>query len=444
MRRVILSLVVVGVVAGSSPLLAEDWPEWRGAGRDGVWRESGILTTFPADGLTPLWRTPVHTGFSGPSVSNGRVFLTDFTEDRQLRGMERAMALDEQTGEVLWTHEWPAAYARIMWPVGPRATPTVDGDRVFVLGVNGKLFALDVETGAVIWQKDYVADFDADPNTWAFDYGFNSAPLVDGELLICMVGGRPDGKVIALNKRTGEEVWRALSSETELGSAQPLLVNAGGMRQLIIWYPGAVSSLSPETGAVHWEHPYRVGGGANAPSPVNEKSFLFFTNFYDGPLMLELAESQPAAKQLWKGTSSNELQTDGVHSTIGAPVIVDDYIYGLDSYGQFRCLRATTGERIWETQELTKERARWVTAHIVRHGDRLFINNDRGELVIVQPDPSGYKEIDRTHLITPTSPPGNRRELVHVNWSHPAYANRHIYVRNDEEVIAYSLAEDGQ
>ena len=119
-----------------------------------------------------------------------------------------------------------------------------------------------------------------------------------------------------------------------------------------------------------------------------------------------------------------------------------NYIYGLDSYGQFRCLRLDTGKRIWETQAVTGERARWATAHIVRHGDRLFINNDRGELIIVKPSPDGYEEIDRTQLIKPTSPPGNRRELVNVNWSHPAYANKHIYVRNDEEIVSYSLAED--
>ena len=219
MRRTVPLLMVAGIVASALHVGADDWPEWRGIGRDGVWRESGILTTFPPDGLKVLWRTPVHTGFSGPAVANGRVFLTDFVEDRQLSGMERAIALDELTGEILWTHEWPAAYAGIMWPVGPRATPTVDDDRVYILGVNGKLFCLDVETGAVVWQKDYVADFDADPYTWAFDYGFNSAPLVDGDLLICMVGGRPAGKVIALNRRTGEEVWRALSSDTDLGSA---------------------------------------------------------------------------------------------------------------------------------------------------------------------------------------------------------------------------------
>src|SRR5262249_54067387 len=133
---------------------------------------------------------------------------------------------------------------------------------------------------------------------------------------------------------------------------------------------------------------------------------------------------------------------DGLHAMNGTPVIVNDHIYGVDSFGQFRCLRASSGERIWESQALIKERARWGSAFIVRHGDRLFINNDRGELVIVAPTAEGYREISRTPLIKPTTVPTNRRELGAVNWSEPAYANRHIYARNDEEIICASLAAD--
>ena len=443
MRKTILCVVSLVIVAAAS-LAAEDWPEWRGRGRTGIWNESGIIDTFPADGLKVLWRTPVNRGFSGPAVADGRVFLTDYVETRNPRGTERALALDEKTGEVLWTHEWPADYGGILWPVGPRATPTVDGDRVYVLGVNGKLFCLNVETGAVIWQKDYVKDLGADTQTWAFDYGFTGAPVVDGNNLICMAGGQPDAKVVALDKFTGQEIWRSLSSDTELGAAQPLLIDEGGTRQLIIWYPGAVASLNPENGTLNWEIPYRVGGGASAPTPVKSGPHLFFSTFYDGPLMLLLDPLKAAATQLWKGKSTSELQTDGLHATLSSPAVVGDYIYGLCSYGQFRCLRVKTGERVWETQAVTKERARWATGHIVTYGDRLFINNDRGELIIVKPDPSGYQEISRTALLKPTSPPGNRRQLVYVNWSHPAYANRHIYARNDEEIICASLATDGQ
>jgi len=124
---------------------------------------------------------------------------------------------------------------------------------------------------------------------------------------------------------------------------------------------------------------------------------------------------------------------------LATPVILDGYIYGICSYGQLRCLKAETGERVWETQAATKERSRWVSGFIVRNGPRLFISNDRGELIIARLSPAGYEEISRTTLIKPTSPPGNRRELVNVSWVHPAYANKHVYTRNDEEIISVSM-----
>jgi outer membrane protein assembly factor BamB len=436
--------LVIAALAVTATIHADDWPEIRGKGRLGVWNETGILEKFPESGLKVLWRTPLKAGFAGPAVANGRVFVLDFAETTRLRGNERALALDEKTGTVLWTQEWPVEYRGMSYAIGPRATPTVDGDRVYFAGADGKLFCLNAATGAIIWKKDFVADYGADRAKWGWDWGFSSAPLVDGERLIALVGGQPDAKVIAFDKLTGKEIWRALKSDTELGVAQPIIINAGGVRQLIIWYPGAVASLDPVSGKVYWEQPYKVGASMTVPTPVQSGSLLFFTNFYDGPLMLELDRQKPAARVLWKGKSDNEVQTDGLHSVIATPVIIGDHIYGLCSYGQFRCLLARSGQRVWESQAVTKERARWAQGLIVRHGERLFINNDRGELLIVKPSPEGYQEISRTHLLKPTSPPGNRRELVNVNWSHPAYANRHIYARNDEEIICASLAVDGK
>jgi outer membrane protein assembly factor BamB len=440
-----LAWTAIGVTAATLVLRAEDWPEIRGKGRLGVWSETGIVDTFPAGGLKVLWRTPIRSGFSGPAVADGRVFVTDFTETQKPRGTERALALDEKTGRILWTREWPADYRGISYPIGPRAVPTVDGDRVYVAGADGKLFCLNVQSGEILWKKDYVADYGTDTRTWGFNWGFASSPLVDGDRLIALVGGRADAKVVAFDKVTGKEIWRALSStDSDLGVAQPIIITAGGARQLIIWYPGAVASLDPVTGKEYWEVPYKVGASMTVPTPVQSGSLLFFTNFYDGPLMLTLDDKKPAATILWKGKSDNEIQTDGLHGVITTPVIVGDHIFGICSYGQFRCLRAKTGERIWETQAVTREKARWASGLIVRNGDRLFINNDRGELIIMKPSAEGYQEISRTPLIKPTSPPGNRRELGSVNWSYPAYANRHIYARNDEEIICASLAVDGR
>ena len=416
---------------------AEDWPEYRGKGRLGVWRETGILERFPDDGLSVVWRTPINRGYSGPAVADGRVFVSDFARTSALAGIERAVCLDERTGGILWTHEWEANYAGISWDEGPRATPTVDGDRVYVQGAAGTLVALDVETGEPLWSRHYREEYGADMPI----FGFSSSPLVDGERLIVLAGGVPDAKVVAFDKRTGEEIWRALSSEqSSPGVGQPIIIEASGVRQLIVWHPVALSSLDPETGEVFWEQPFRVDFDMTVAVPVQYGRELFVTTFYNGPLMMTLDADRPDAAVRWKGDNNSEILTVGLHSVLATPFIVDGYIYGVGSYGQLRCLDAATGRRIWETQAVTVERARWASAFIVRHEDRFFINNDRGDLIIARMTPAGYEEISRTHLIAPTSEPGNRRELETVNWSHPAYANRRIYARNDEEIIAASLA----
>ena len=150
--RAPLVWVAVLLTLGAAAIQADDWPEFRGRGRLGVWNETGILEVFPDDGLAVRWRTPIHHGFSGPAVADGRVFVTDFERARGLDGTERILCLDEATGEILWTHSWEVSYAGVSWDEGPRATPTVDGDQVYAVGASGILTALKVDTGEVLWQ----------------------------------------------------------------------------------------------------------------------------------------------------------------------------------------------------------------------------------------------------------------------------------------------------
>ena len=203
-----------------------------------------------------------------------------------------------------------------------------------------------------------------------------------------------------------------------------------------------MSSLDPETGKVYWEHPFKVTNGLTIATPVFSRNRLLLSAFYNGSRLFRLHPTRPAAELVWKGESASEIKTDGLHSLITTPVIQGDYIYGIGSYGQFRCLDARTGERVWETQEVTREKARWAAGLIVRYQDRFFINNYRGELILAKLSPEGYQEISRTQLIKPTTRVGTRRELGLANWSHPAYANRHFIIRNDEEIRRYSLAKE--
>jgi outer membrane protein assembly factor BamB len=432
--------ICIFLTALTSSTHSEDWPEWRGKERLGIWRETGILDRFPASGLKVKWRTPIGSGFSGPAVAAGRVFVTDFIRQQGSRGVERLLCLDERTGEKLWTREWAADYMSLMesYATGPRATPTVDQDRVYALGAKGRLLCLEVQTGQILWQRDYVQDYQVEVPVW----GMTAAPLVESNLLICLVGGQPDAKVVALDKKTGKEMWRALPSDSEPGYCPPFAITAGGHRQIIIWHPQAVTALEPTSGKTFWEVAFKVATGLSVATPVYDERFLLVSSFYNGSMLLRLDQQKPDAQLVWKGKSQSEISTDGLHALVTTPVVKDGSIYGICSYGQFRCLNLETGNRIWETLDVTREKARWASGFLVRNGEHFFINNDRGELIIAKLSPQGYSELGRTQLIKPTSQPGNRRELGAVNWSHPAYANRHIFTRNDEEILCASLERE--
>ena len=444
-RTVVRCFALAGcVLLTAPPAFADDWPEWRGTGRAGVWAETGIVQELPAE-LNVKWRVPINSGFSGPAVVDGRVFITDWAEDpasRTMDGTERAIALDEHTGEILWTREWPTSYRMLMgsYAIGPRATPTVDGDRVYVVGAAGDLFCLAVETGEVIWEKHYIADFHTFVPTW----GVASSPIVDGDRLITIVGAEPGGLVMAFDKRTGEEVWRALDVVGEMGYGQPIIIEAGGARQLIVWHAAALVSLDPASGDVYWEEVWDARAGMSVATPVQSENYLLVTQFYLGSMMMQLDQDRPGATMLWKGQSRSEMpdQTDGLHSLVTTPLIIGDNVYGVGSYGELRGMDATTGERLWMSDQMVAQ-DRWGTAFMVKQGDRYFVNNDDGFLIIAEFTPEGYVEHGRTRLIEPTGRsgygPARRWDRV-INWTHPAYANRHIFNRNDTEIIRASLA----
>ncbi len=427
---------VLAFVLTAHSAFAEDWPEWRGKGRLGIWNEVGILEAFPEKGLDVVWRTPLGRGYSGPSVANGRVFVSDFRPTERNRGFERALALSEATGEILWQHEWEADYTGLQLVyVGPRATPTVDGDRVYFLGAMGRLVALNAESGDVLWEKDFVRDYEASVPVW----GMPSAPLVDGDRVIALAAGEANAKVAAFHRDTGREIWRALSSDWEPGYSQPVMFSPGDKRQVLIWHPRAVSALDPVTGAILWEAPFIVSMGMTVSTPIASGLHLFVSSFYDGARMWKLDEAGGAPRLLWQSSGKSEVDTDGIHTLLNTAVIQGKYLYGVDSYGEMRCLNLETGERVWETMDVTREKQRWAAAFFVQNGDRYFINNDRGELIIARFSPEGYHELSRTELIKPTSPTTRRRERGAVHWSHPAYANGHVLVRNDEEILRASL-----
>ncbi|PYI89000.1 MAG: pyrrolo-quinoline quinone [Verrucomicrobia bacterium] len=427
----------------NATVYADDWPQWLGPQRDGIWRETGIVQKFPTSGPPVQWRTPIGGGYAGPAVAKGRVYVTDRLlapkssnpsnpfQRGEIPGSERVLCLNETDGKILWKHEYECPY-NFAYPAGPRTTPVVHDRKVYTLGAEGHLFCLDADSGKVLWSREFKKDFRAETPVW----GFSANPLLDGNKLICLVGG-PGSVAVAFDKDSGNELWRALTAK-EPGYAPPMIFEASGKRQLIIWHPESVNSLDPETGKVYWSHPFMVKSGLTIPMPRKSGDYLLVSSFYNGSLMLRLDREKRAATEVWRGKSNSERNTDTLHSIIATPFISDGYIYGACSYGQFRCLKADTGERVWETFVPTGgKEERWATAFIVMNGDRFFLANEKGDLIIAKLSPKGYEEISRAHLLEPTNTMANRP----VVWCHPAFANRCIYWRNDKEIICASLAE---
>ena len=409
-------------------LFADDWPQWLGPGRDAVWRESGIVEKFPTNGPPVRWRAAVGGGFAGPIVAQGRVYVADRDPSR---GVERVLCLSEADGTRLWEHEYECPYA-ISYPAGPRVAPLVSSGKVYTLGAEGNLLCLDADVGKVLWSRDFKKEFGIKAPVW----GFAGHPLLDGKRLICLAGG-PGSTVVAFDKDTGTEIWRALTA-AEPGYSSPIIYEAGGKRQLILWHPEAANSLDPETGEVYWSVPFKSGTGMTIATPRKLGDFLFFTTFYSGSLMLRLDSAKPAATTAWRTLKINEKETTHLNAVMCTPFLEDGYIYGVCSYGQLRCLKMDTGERVWETFQATTSGGpvRWANAFIVKNGDRFFLFNEKGDLIIAKLSPRGYEEISRAHLLEPTGDANGRK----VVWSHPAFANRRVYARNDKEIICVGLA----
>lgn len=437
-RFTFLALLLV-----ASPVAAADWPQWMGPNRDDVWSETGIIETFPAGGPKILWRKSIHGGFAGPAVVGGKVYVTDYqktmgdakpapTKRNDLQGKERVLCLDARTGAELWKHEYDRAYT-ISYPAGPRCTPTVEDGRVFALGAMGDLFCLDANSGSVLWSKNLPQAYEAPVPLW----GYAGHPLIYKDLLICTVGGK-GSSVVAFDKKTGQEKWKSLTAP-EIGYSPPTLIDAGGVTQLLIFHGGGLSSLNPEDGTRYWSEPLQTAFSMSIMAPRKGGDFLFAGGHSGVSLGLKLDATKPAVTKAWQGSRNL-----GLAPVSGTPFVENGVAYGIDGNGLFRAMRIATGERLWATskpvngEDSDRRGAVEGATFVTKNGDRFFLFGENGDLVIARLTPEKYDELSRTNLLAPVGV-GLGRNVV---WSHPAYADRCVFARNDQEIICASLAAE--
>jgi outer membrane protein assembly factor BamB len=417
--------------------VGDDWPHWMGPKRDNAWNETGLLVKFPAGGPKAVWRVPVKGGYAGPAVVAGKVFCSEYTsakdlgegnfERKEADGTETIFAMDAASGKRLWEHSYPVRYT-ISYPAGPRCTPTVDGNMVYFLGAEGNLIVCDTASGKIAWQKDLKKEYSTKSALW----GYAGHPLIDGQKLITLAGGE-GSHVVALDKTTGQEIWKSQSSE-EQGYCPPTIITYAGVRQLLLPGPKNIKALNPDTGERYWIAPYTADSGSVIMTPLVVGEYLFFGGYNNKNLLLKLSSDKPGAEVVAKDKLKHFMSPVNVQ-----PMVIDGLIYGIDSDGMLYCVEVPSGKRLWSAQDpITKGKAFGSgTAFFVKQADRFWFFNELGELVIAKMDKTGYTEIDRTKLLEPTGRAFGRK----VVWCMPAFADKKLFVRNDKEMICIDLAK---
>jgi outer membrane protein assembly factor BamB len=418
-----------GIFAASLSVLlafsarAADWPQWRGPGRDNAWNEKGIVETFPVDGLKGRWSAPIGFGYSSPVVADGRVYVTDSVLDKP-KARERIHCFEAVSGKPLWTYTYDMTPPE--WgftpnnEIRPTSTPIVRDGKLYSLGAVGNLLCLDAVKGEVLWRKELSKEYPTD------DLICHASPLIEGDLLIVFAGVKP-ACVIAFDRNTGKEAWQSLEETVTYSS--PIVITAGGARQLVVWTKEAITSLDPATGRAHWRQAIDTSKDTAVATPVVDKDLLLV-----GGVMMRLDARKPAASVLWPDP---EAAAPHWLSPTSTALLLGQHIYSAKTSGEFVCLDAATGKEIWKTDKVTDVK-NGASIHLTRHGDSVLLYTERGELIRARLSPEGYKELSRTTLVAPTYPFAGRN----VAWAPPAYADGRVFARSDKELVSASLAAE--
>jgi outer membrane protein assembly factor BamB len=438
-----LALLVVSVAAS-----ADDYPQWLGPKRDNVYRETGLAPTFPPTGPKVLWRAPVGGGYAGIAVAGNRVIVTDRRlapgtsnpsdpfKRGTIPGTERVLCLDDATGKELWKVEYDCPYT-ISYASGPRANPAVDGDRVYTLGAQGDLYCIDLNSGKTLWNKQ----LGKTPAIW----GYSGSPVVEDDLVVVLSTGQP--LLTAFHKATGEVAWTAGQAK-DPGYVPPTPHTfPGGRRQIVQYYPAGVIGVDAKTGKVLWEQPYgpeQNGVTIVTPLFVGDDTFVLSSQYTGAAAIRITADNKPEV--LWTAKSKGRVPT-ALHSLHSQMVLHEGHIYGVNNGGDVLCMDPKTGRVLWtDTKPLLgdDERRMWTAGFLTpwqpdpaRSAKHFYLGTETGDLILCNLSPKGYTEIGRAHLLEAVNMDAKRPTL----WSHPAYAHRSIYWRNDKEIVRASLAE---
>ncbi len=398
--------------AGSSPETASAhatrnyWTNFRGPNRDGRYDEMEVLTKWPAQGLSLVWKQPVGMGYASFTIAEGRAFTIE-----QRRRQEVVAAYNIDTGRELWAQGWNAEYSDSTGD-GPRTTPTWDDGRLYALGATGELHCLDAKTGAVNWAKNILADNQAENLSWAMA----ASPLIVDDKVIVLPGGSGGKSVVAYNKLTGAPVWK--SQNDRQAYVSPMLVTLAGRRQILVVSASRVFGLAPQDGALLWSQVWNTDMGINVSQPivVDKNRFFISSGYGKGASLVEVTSAGNGftARSLWENIN--------MKNKFNSSVLHEGHVYGLDE-GILTCIDVSTGARKWKG-------GRYGYGQILLASGHLIVMSDTGDLALVKASPAEYSELARFTA------------LEGKTWNYPAIAGGRLFVRNANEMAAYKITAE--
>lgn len=407
------ALTVVAGVAGPAAAQKQaksfDWPQWRGPSRNEISQETGLLKSWPAEGPKLLWKSPNRGGgYCTPSVARGRILGMGY------RGNDEVVwALDAGSGEEIWATPIAAANRGVGYGEGSRSTPTVDGDRLYVVGVSGDLTCLDFATGQKRWQRNLVKEFGGGIPPW----GYTESPLIDGEKCIA-TPGNGQATVIAVNKLTGEELWRCKVPEGDPAHyASAIAFDFGGIRQYAQFLRGGVVGIEAKTGRYLWRYNSPANGTANCSTPIFSNGMIFAASSY--------GTGGGAAQLTANGqniTATEVYFTKNMKNHHGGMVLLNGFLYGFDE-SNLTCLDFRTGEVKWNHRSTGKGSLTCVDG-------MLYLRGERGAVALAAANPAAYQETGRFE---------QPERSGSAAWAHPVVSNGKLLLRDQDNLFCYEV-----
>ena len=382
------------------------WYQWRGPNRDGISHETGILKSWPEAGPKELWRVPLGKGFSGISVSNGQVYTMYAKGDDEI-----VVCLDAETGAELWRNLDDYLFENRQGGDGPRSTPTVDGDTVYVLSAYGRLVVLDANSGKQLWDSDFAKAF----SSRLPQHGFCNSPIVAGDLLLIETGGVDGKAIVAFDKKSGNIAWN--TQNDPIGYSSPIMVDISDTPQTVFFTADGLVAVAPKDGKVYWRYPWQTSFNVNAATPVFISPDRFFiSSAYDvgaAVVQIEEADGELMANEVWRSrVMKNHFSTSVLH---------EGYLYGFDD-AILKCINANTGEEAWRARGFNKGTLIFADGHLIVLGES-------GNLALVEATSEEYRKIAEAQVLSGRC------------WTAPSLSGGKLYLRDSQEMVCLDFSE---